>query len=69
MDGGEDLSVVFPLLLVLHNDGGHLGDVLLQVSAKSFRDLELVLSVFKFGIDLISGFLDLLEIFTLKGFR
>jgi hypothetical protein len=53
-------------LLELSDNLGDLGDLVLQASAHGFRHLELVLGVFKFGIDLVGGFLDLGEISTLE---
>jgi predicted DNA-binding protein with PD1-like motif len=53
-------------LLELGDNRGDLGDLVLQASAHGFRHLHLVLGVFKFGIDLVGGFLDLGEISTLE---
>lgn len=53
-------------MLELSDNLGDLGDLILQASAHGFRHLELVLGVFKFGIDLVGGFLDSGKISTLE---
>jgi hypothetical protein len=52
--------------LELGDNLGDLGDLVLQVCAHGFRHLHLVLGIFKFGIDLVGGFLDSGEIGTFE---